>query len=890
MNQINVSKNKNNPFEEQEIQEWLQSLRYIIKKESEEHVQSVLKALQMEAFSQGVRLPFTRTTPYVNSIPISKQPTFPGNSGIERKIRSYIRWNAMVMVIRANKKNPGLGGHISTFASSATLYEIGFNHFFKAPSKDYGGDLLYIQGHTAPGIYARAYLEGRLKAKNLENFRRELAGDNAGLTSYPHPRLMPDFWQFPTVSMGLSPIMAIYQAKFAKYLENRGLKPKNGGKIWAFLGDGETDEPETLGAINLAARENLDNLIFVINCNLQRLDGPVRGNGKIIQELEGMLRGAGWYVIKLIWGNRWDHLLDDDTKGILKQRMMEAVDGDYQKYAASSGDYVRKHFFGKYPELLDMVKHLTDEELANLNRGGHDSNKVYTAFDAAINNTKSPTVILAQTIKGYGMGLSGQAKNITHQQKSLTEEDLYSFRSRFNLPITDEQIKNLSFVKPPDDSVEISYLKKHRRELGGYLPHRKEVFESIEFDHKIFEEFLIGSEGRQVSTTMVFVRLLGKMMRDKKNGKYIVPIVPDEARTFGMEGMFGQFGIYSSLGQTYEPVDKDSLLYYNEKIDGQLLEEGITEAGAMSSFIAAGTAYSSYGLPMLPFYIYYSIFGFQRIGDLAWAAGDMMTKGFMIGATAGRTTLAGEGLQHQDGHSLTLASTIPCLKSYDPAFAYEMSILIEQGIKEMYVDKKHVFYYITAYNENYEMPKMPPNIKQGVLDGIYRFKKSTNKGPKAHLWGSGSIMMEAIKAAEILENLGVSVDIWSVTSYNELRKEALACDWHNMQDIGKPKVPKISQIFEKETGIIVAVSDYMKVLPDSLIKWIKLPFTSLGTDGFGRSETRDALRDYFSIDAKNIAWTTCLTLYNQKQLTEDKLKKIKKQLNIAPKKIYPNQV
>ncbi|MBL0691438.1 MAG: pyruvate dehydrogenase (acetyl-transferring), homodimeric type [SAR324 cluster bacterium] len=871
---------------EQEIQEWLDSLLYVIKNEDEKHVLDILRSLQMAAFGQGLRLPFTRTTPYINSIPVEKQPIFPGNHALERKIRGYIRWNALALVSCANQKSSELGGHISTFASSATLYETGFNHFFKAASKDYGGDLIYIQGHASPGIYARAFLEGRLSLSQMENFRQELA-KGGGLPSYPHPRLLPSFWQFPTVSMGLSPIMAIYQAKFSKYLENRSLKPANGGKVWAFLGDGETDEPETLGAIDLAAREKLDNLVFVINCNLQRLDGPVRGNGKIIQELEGMFRGAGWNVIKIIWGNRWDHLINNDTTGLLQKRMLEVVDGDYQKYSASSGAYVRKHFFGKYPELLSLVKTMSDDELANLNRGGHDSIKVYSAFKSAADNTEAPTVILAKTIKGYGMGGGVQARNITHQQKSLPKKDLLKFRTNFSLPLSDKEAANISFVKPAKDSVEIKYLQQKRASLNGFLPARKEVFSSLKFSNEIYQEFAEGSNGREVSTTMSFVRLLTKMLRDEKQGKYVVPIVPDEARTFGMEGLFSQVGIYSSLGQTYEPVDKDSLLYYNEKVDGQLLEEGITEAGAMSSFIAAGTAYANYSIPMLPFFIYYSIFGFQRIGDLAWAAGDIMAKGFMIGATAGRTTLAGEGLQHQDGHSLVLASTIPCLKCYDPAFAYELAVIIKDGIKQMYQDKKHIYYYITVYNENYSMPEMPKGIEDQILKGIYKFKSSNKKGPKAHLWGSGAILNEALKAADILTTYGINSDVWSVTSYVELRKEALACERHNLFHPTKLKKPYITKIFANEKDIVVATSDYMKVLPDSLMKWVPLPNVSLGTDGFGRSETRMKLRDYFEIDAKHIAWAAASKLHNIGKLDANKLDKIKRELKITFNKISP---
>ena len=874
-----------------EIQEWLESLRYVIENEGEEQAFKILHALQVNAFSHGLRLPFTRNTPYINSINYHDQPLYPGDNDLERSIKSYIRWNAMAMVARANKKDSGIGGHIATFASSATLYEVGFNHFFRAPSKDYAGDLLYIQGHASPGIYARAFLEGRLTTEQLENFRRELS-KNGGLPSYPHPRLLPDFWQFPTVSMGLSPIMAIYQARFAKYLEARSLKTKSGGKIWAFLGDGETDEPETLGAINLAKREQLDNLIFVINCNLQRLDGPVRGNGKIIQELEGIFRGAGWNVIKVIWGSGWDRLLDMDDNGLLKQRMEEVVDGDYQKYSTEEGSYVRQHFFGKYPELADLVKNLSDKDITYLGRGGHDPYKVYAAYKKAVSEPHdAPTVILAKTIKGYGMGMSGQGRNVTHQAKKLTDEDLIRFRNRFNIPISDEKIKELPFYKPAEDSREMQYLKKKREELGGSLPARKSDFPKLSFPDAIYTEFYESSKEREFSTTMAFVRLLTKMLRDKEQGKYVVPIVPDEARTFGMESLFSQIGIYASQGQKYEPVDKDSLLYYKESATGQLLEEGITEAGAMSSFIAAGTAYANYGLPMLPFFIYYSMFGPQRIGDLVWAAGDIMCKGFMLGATAGRTTLAGEGLQHQDGHSLVLTSTVPCMKSYDPAFAYELAVIIKDGIKRMYQDQEKIYYYITLYNENYAMPAMPKGAEEGILKGIYLFRKSSQKGPVVHLWGSGSILKDVVAAAEVLEKYAIQAHVWSVTSYEELRRDGIECDRYNRLNPLKPaKKPYISNLFEKEQGVIVAASDFMKVLPDALHRWLPLPLAALGTDGFGRSETREVLREYFENNTQHVAWAAVVELYRQGKIDKALLEKAQKDLKINSQKANPSDI
>ena len=725
---MNENKNeKHQEIEEFETREWLESLEFVLRNSGPERVKQLLHDLDTYAHEAGVELPFTANTPYVNTIPKDQEPKFPGGREIERRIKSLIRWNAMAMVVRANKLDPGIGGHISTYASAATLYEIGFNHFFKGKDNNNQGDQIYFQGHASPGIYARAYLEGRLDAKKLHNFRHELA-KGGGLSSYPHPYLMPDFWEFPTVSMGLGPIMAIYQARFNKYLENRGLKSQSDSKVWAFLGDGETDEPETLGAISLASREQLDNLIFVINCNLQRLDGPVRGNSKIIQELEAVFKGAGWNVIKVVWGSDWDPLLEADKSGMLTRRMNEIIDGESQKYIVEGGQYIREHFFGKYPELLELAQQYTDEDLERMKRGGHDPEKVYAAYKAAVNTKGRPTVILAKTVKGYGLGEAGEGKNITHSQKKLNEEELKEFRSRFGIPISDEDVVKAPFYKPEEDSPEITYLKKRRQELSGYVPKRIVRNQKIATPSEdLFKEFYEGTEGREVSTTMVYVRMLTKLLKDKEIGKLIVPIVPDEARTFGMEALFRQIGIYSTRGQLYEPVDRDSLLYYKEAKNGQILEEGITEAGSMSSFIAAGTAYATHGINTIPFFTFYSMFGFQRIGDFAWAAADMKCKGFLIGGTAGRTTLAGEGLQHQDGHSHVLVHSITTVKAYDPAFAYELAIIIRDGIHRMYELQEDCYYYITVMNENYAMPKMPEGVKDGVIKGMYKYKTSESK-------------------------------------------------------------------------------------------------------------------------------------------------------------------
>jgi len=884
---VNVKKNP--AMDELELKDWLASLDYVLNSGTPDRVQYLLQQLQIRAQESGVTLPFTYNTPYINTISKDKQTPFPGNRELERRIKSIVRWNAMAMVVRANKLADGIGGHISTFASSATLYEIGFNHFFRGRTDTSNGDLVYFQGHASPGIYARAFVEGRLSEANLSNFRRELAV-GGGLSSYPHPWLMPSFWQFPTVSMGLAPIMGIYQARFNRYLEDRGLKPKDDNKVWVFMGDGESDEPESLGALTMGSREKLDNLIFVINCNLQRLDGPVRGNGKIIQELEALFRGAGWNVIKVIWGSDWDSLLEKDTEGLLAHRLGEVVDGEYQKYSVSSGAYIREKFFGKDPRLLEMVAHLSDDQLAEMRRGGHDPEKVYAAYKAAVEYKGAPTVILAHTIKGYGLGESGEGKNISHQQKKLNDHELKEFRSRFNIPISDTEVAKAPFYRPAEDSPEMQYIRQRRSALGGCLPLRRTEISVLKTpSEEIFEEFYKGTEGRAVSTTMAYVRVLSKLLRDEAVGKFIVPIIPDEARTFGMEGLFRQCGIYSHVGQLYEPVDADSLMYYKEAKDGQILEEGINEAGSVSSFIAAGTAYATHNINMIPFYTYYSMFGPQRVGDLVWAAGDLRCRGFLVGATSGRTTLNGEGLQHQDGHTHLLTSTVPNLISYDPAFAYEIAVIIRHGIERMYEKQESVFYYISVGNENYNMPPMPGDVKAGIIKGLYRFSQSTKESPlKAHLLGSGAIMNQVLQAKKILEEkYNVSTDVWSATSYNELRREALNVERENLLNGKKTLVPYITKTLQNEKGVFVSASDYMKVLGDSIRQWVPGPYTVLGTDGFGRSESREALRDFFEVDAKHIVWATLTTLHEQKQIGAEDLSKAQGELKINPNKLNP---
>jgi pyruvate dehydrogenase E1 component len=876
-------------LEEIEQREWRESLDYVIQQGDRGRVQRLLASLRHHARMAGVSLPFTAVTAYVNTIRPEEETPVPGSQEIERRIKSLVRWNAMAMVVRANRASEGIGGHISTYASAATLYEVGFNHFFRG-KKDNEGDIIYFQGHASPGIYARAFLEGRISLQQMHDFRREMA-ESGGLSSYPHPWLMPDFWEFPTVSMGLGPIMAIYQARFQRYLEDRGLKKPSNQKVWAFLGDGETDEPEALGAISLAAREKLDNLIFVINCNLQRLDGPVRGNGQIIQELEAMFRGAGWNVIKVIWGSDWDPLLAKDHDGLLAKRMGEIVDGQYQKYAVESGAYLRQHFFGVDPRLLDMVKHLSDEQLKRLRLGGHDPVKVFNAYKRAVEHKGQPTVILARTIKGYGLGEAGEGKNITHQQKKLNESDLRSFRTRFGIPISDAEIADAPFYRPPDDSPEIQYMRERRKALGGFVPSRQVFVQPINPPlEPLFEEFYKGTEGRKVSTTMVFVRMLSKLLRDKEIGDLIVPIVPDEARTFGMEALFRAVGIYAHSGQKYEPVDMDTLLYYKEAKDGQILEEGITEAGSMSSFIAAGTAYATYGINTIPFFIFYSMFGFQRVGDLIWAGADSRMRGFLLGATSGRTTLAGEGLQHQDGNSHVYSLAYPNCISYDPAYAYELAVIIQDGIRRMYKEQESIFYYLTVMNEQYEMPPMPEGSREGILKGMYRFSKASNTKAKlkAQLLGSGTILNEVRAAATLLEKYGVAADVWSVTSYQELYRDGLACDrWNMLHPAEKPKVPYVTQCLKDTEGVIVAASDYLKVLPCSIDRWMPRRVRALGTDGFGRSEARKELREFFEVDARFIALATLAELADNGEIDRKVVAQAIKDLGINPDKKDP---
>jgi len=847
-------------IEDVEIQEWLESLDSVLESSGAEVASEILQRLRAHATVNGIDLPFTANTPYANTIPVRLEPLFPGDQELERRIKSLIRWNALAMVVRANREEHNIGGHISTYASAATLYEVGFNHFFRARTAEFEGDTVYFQGHAAPGIYARAFMEGRLSTQQLENFRRELK-PGGGLSSYPHPWLMPDFWEFPTVSMGLSPLMAIYQARFSRYLENRGLKPATDAKVWAFLGDGETDEPESLGAITLASRENLDNLIFVVNCNLQRLDGPVRGNGQIIQELESAFRGARWNVIKVLWGSEWDPILERDTEGLLVKRMGELVDGEYQKLVVSSGAYVRQHFFGNDERLLKLVEPLPDEALRRLRLGGHDPRKVYAAYKAAVEHKGGPTVILARTIKGYGLGEAGEGKNVTHQQKKLNEDELREFRSRFGIPLNDEDCATVPFYRPAEDSTEIEYLRARREVLGGYTPKRSIRSKPIAAVHdELFKEFTEGSDEREVSTTMAFVAMLRKMLKDAEIGKLIVPIVPDEARTFGMESLFRTVGIYASGGQKYDPVDMNTLLLYREAKDGQILEEGITEAGSMASFIAAGSAYATHGINTIPFFIYYSMFGFQRIGDFIWAAADMRTRGFLLGGTAGRTTLSGEGLQHQDGNSHILALPVPNLKAYDPAFAYEIAVIIQDGIRRMYKDGENWFYYITVMNEQYAMPPMPTGVREGILKGMYKYRASVNKKAKlkAQLFGSGAILNEALRAQEILEQkYSVAADVWSVTSYKELYVDAIETErWNRLNPGEKQRVPYVSRCLADAQGVLVAASDYLKTLPNMIAKWMPRRLAALGTDGFGRSEGRTSLRDFFEVDAKFIVLAT----------------------------------
>ncbi|WP_295400525.1 pyruvate dehydrogenase (acetyl-transferring), homodimeric type [uncultured Thiocystis sp.] len=872
----------------QETQEWLDSLDAVLENEGVERAHFLLERLIDKARRSGAYLPYSANTAYLNTIPVQSQKPFPGDRAMERRIRSFVRWNAMAMVVQANRLSTELGGHISSFASSATLFDIAYTHFLHARDKDHGGDLVFFQGHSAPGIYARAFLEGRLSEEQLYGFRQEV--DGQGLSSYPHPWLMPNFWQFPTVSMGLGPLMAIYQARFMRYLRDREVVNTAERKVWAFLGDGEMDEPESLGAISLAARERLDNLVFVVNCNLQRLDGPVRGNGKIIQELEAVFRGAGWNVIKVIWGSYWDPLLARDKQGLLLKRMEECVDGDYQTYKARGGAYTREHFFGKYPELKDMVANLTDEDIWRLNRGGHDPVKVYAAYAQAMTANGKPTVILAKTVKGYGMGVAGEGMNITHSQKKMGETHLKAFRDRFNIPISDDRIGAAPFYKPAADSPEIQYLHKVRERLGGFLPARRDEAAPLEVPGlDAFHSLLEGSGDKEMSTTMALVRLLTMIIRDKQIGKYVVPIVPDEARTFGMEGMFRQLGIYASQGQLYEPMDSDQVMYYREDKKGQILQEGINEAGAMSSWIAAATAYANHGQSMIPFYIYYSMFGFQRIGDLAWAAGDMQARGFLIGGTAGRTTLAGEGLQHQDGHSPILASTIPNCVTYDPAYAYEMAVIVQDGLRRMYQEKENVFYYITAMNENYVQPAMPEGSEAGILRGLYRVYRGEERSHRVQLLGAGTILREVLAAAELLEkDFDVGAAVWSVTSFNELRREGIDVErWNMLHPEQEQRTTYVEAQLAGTRGPVVAATDYMRIVADQIRPYVPRRYLVLGTDGFGRSDMRSQLRKFFEVNRYYVAIAALKALADEGEIPTTMVSEAIAKYRIDPEKPNP---
>jgi len=870
-----------------ETREWLDSLQSVLEKEGAARAHFLLDQLIHHARMAGDDMPISATTPYLNTISCDKEERSPGNKELEHRIRALMRWNAMAIVMNANKESSELGGHIASFASAATLYDVAFNHFFHGKTDDHGGDMVYFQGHCSPGIYARAFLEGRLSEEQLYKFRQEVDGD--GLSSYPHPWLMPNFWQFPTVSMGLGPLMAIYQARFMRYLQHRELAQTNGRKVWAFLGDGETDEPESLGAISMAGREKLDNLIFVINCNLQRLDGPVRGNGKIIQELEGVFRGAGWNVIKVVWGGKWDRLLAKDKTGLLLKRMEEVVDGEYQTYKARDGAYVRKEFFGKYPELLELVADMSDDEIWRLNRGGHDPLKVFAAYTAANKHKGQPTVILAKTVKGYGMGASGEAQNPTHQQKKMDEESLRKFRDRFNIPVSDEQLPKLPFVRPAEDSQEAKYLRERGAAMGT-IPARKPVATKLDIPAlSAFDALLKDSEGREFSTTMAFVRLLGMLVKDKAIGKQIVPIVPDESRTFGMEGMFRQLGIFSQVGQLYTPQDADQLMFYKEDKTGQILQEGINEAGGMADWIAAATSYANHGVAMIPFYIYYSMFGFQRIGDLAYAAGDLRARGFMIGGTAGRTTLNGEGLQHQDGHSHLMAATIPNCVSYDPTFAYELAVIVQDGMRRMYQDQEDVFYYLTVMNENYAHPAMPKGAEEGILKGMYKFSASKVKAKaKVQLLGSGTILREVIAAGELLEkDFGIAADVWSVTSFNELRRDGIDCErWNMLHPEAKARPSYVEQCLDAKTPV-VAATDYMRAYADQIRPYVQASYKTLGTDGFGRSDMRKKLRHFFEVDRFYVAVAALKALADEGAIPASEVTKAIKLYKINPDKPNP---
>ena len=877
--------------DELETQEWRQALNSVIDAEGSERAHFLIEMMIDQARRSGSNLPYNATTAYVNTIPTHLQQRHPGDPGMERRIRALIRWNAIMAVLRANTKSPGIGGHIASFQSAATLYDVGFNHFFRAENKSFGGDLVYFQGHSSPGIYARAFLEGRMTEEQLDNFRMETKGN--GLSSYPHPWLMPEFWQFPTVSMGLGPLMGIYQARYLKYLHDRGIADTSDRKVWVFCGDGEMDEPESQGAISLAAREKLDNLIFVVNCNLQRLDGPVRGNGKIIQELESNFRGSGWNVLKVIWGSYWDPLFAMDKDGLMKKRMEECVDGEFQNFKAKGGAFTREEFFGKYPELKERVAAMSDQDIWRLNRGGHDPHKVYAAYAAAVAHKGQPSIVLAKTVKGYGMGDAGEGQNITHQQKSMDIESLKTFRTRFDLPISDEEVENLSYYKPGKDSPELKYMMERRNALGGFLPKRKKQGNKLNVPSiDAFSKQLESSGEREISTTMAFVRILTTLVKDKDIGKFIVPIVPDEARTFGMEGMFRQLGIYSSVGQLYEPQDSDQVMFYKEKKDGQILEEGINEAGSFSSWIAAATSYSNSGIQTIPFYIFYSMFGFQRIGDLAWAAGDSRSRGFLLGATAGRTTLNGEGLQHEDGHSHLLSATIPNCISYDPCFSYELAVIIQNGLERMIKNQEDVFYYITIMNENYHHPEMPKNINEDIIKGIYKYSENKAKGPKVQLMGSGVILREVIEAANILEkDFNVSSTVFSVTSFTEVRRDALDVQRWNMLNPEKNEKKSVldETIVDLESPIITA-TDYMKSFAEQIATFLPNKFISLGTDGFGRSDSREALRDFFEVDRYHIVIASLKALTERKEIEKTILLSTIKKYKIMQNKPNPVSV
>jgi pyruvate dehydrogenase E1 component len=871
-----------------ETREWLEAIDSVLKTSGPTRAHYLLEKLIDYTRRSGAYLPFKPNTAYVNTISPGQEPEYAGNRELERRIEAYIRWNAMAMVVQANRISSEYGGHISTYASSATLYEVGFNHFWRAPSDKHPGDMVFMQGHSSPGVYARAYLEGRLTEEQLRHFRQEVSGD--GLSSYPHPWLMPGFWQFPTVSMGLGPMMAIFQARFQRYLEHRGHVKPSDRKIWAFLGDGETDEPESMGALTMPVREKLDNLVFVINCNLQRLDGPVRGNGKIIQELEAAYLGAGWNVIKVLWGGRWDPLLAKDNKGLLRRVMEECVDGEYQNFKAKGGAYTRENFFGKYPELKAMVANMSDDEIWRLNRGGHDARKVFAAYHAAMNHKGQPTVILAKTVKGYGLGKFGEGQMVTHQQKKIDDEGLRLFRDRFNIPVSDDDIARLPFARPADDSAEMKYMRERRLSLGGYLPVRRNTAEPLVIPAlETFNPLLEGSGEREISTTMAFVRMLTQLLKDKNIGKNIVPIVPDEARTFGMEGLFRQIGIYSSVGQLYVPQDADQLMSYREDKKGQMLEEGINEAGALCSWIAAGTAYANHGVHMVPFYIFYSMFGFQRVGDFIWAAGDLRTRGFLLGATAGRTTLAGEGLQHQDGHSQLVATTVPNCVAYDPTFAYELTVIIQDGLRRMFAEDESVFYYITVMNENYVQPAMPPGVAPGILKGMYLLQIGGRGKVRATLMGSGTILRECIAAAELLEkDFGIPADVFSVPSFSELRRDALDCERWNMLHPGEnPRVPYMTQLLKSAEGPFVAATDYMRIVPDQVRQWVPGRYVTLGTDGYGRSDARAALRKHFEVDRHYIALAALNALADDGKIDRATVRGAIQKLGIDPSKPNP---